>query len=100
MSKKPEFDLVILSGLGHRDFAVPKDAAMAIFNLFSGHDIYELNNEWVGGDVGSLLIAKLIGPDQNPTIKTLGPVQFHQALENHRVREEEKEAKKKAKENA
>lgn len=100
MSKKPEFDLVILSGLGHRDFAVPKDAAMAIFNLFSGHDIYEINNEWVGGDVGSLLIAKLIGPDQNPTIKTLGPVQFHQALENHRAREEEKEAKKKARENA
>jgi len=86
MSKKPEFDLVLLSGLGHRDYAVPKDAAMAIF--------------WVGGDVGSVQIAKLISSDNNPTIKTLGPVQFHQALENQRVREEEKEAKRKAKENA
>lgn len=100
MSKKPEFDLVLLSGLGHRDFAVPKDAAMAIFNLFSGHDIYEVSSDWVGGDVGSVQIAKLISHDQNPTIRTLGPVQFHQALENHRVREEEKEAKKKARENA
>lgn len=100
MSKKAEFDLVILSGLGHRDYAVPKDAAMAIFNLFTGHDVYELNNEWVGGDVGSVQTAKLIGYDQNPTIKTLGPVQFHQMLENQRVREEEKEAKRKAKENA
>lgn len=100
MSKKPEFDLVLLSGLGHRDFAVPKDAAMAIFNLFAGHDVYEVSSEWVGGDVGSMQIAKLIGPDQNPTIRTLGPVQFHQALENHRMREEEKEAKRKAKENA
>ena len=100
MSKKPEFDLVLLSGLGHRDYAVPKDAAMAIFNLFAGHDIYEINTEWVGGDVGSVQIAKLISSDNNPTIKTLGPVRFHQALENQRVREEEKEAKKKAKENA
>lgn len=100
MSKKPEFDLVILSGLGHKDFAVPKDAAMAIFNLFAGHDIYEIHNDWVGGDVGSVLIAKLVDSDNNPTIKTLGPVRFHQALENHRVREEEKEAKRKAKENA
>lgn len=100
MSKKAEFDLVILSGLGHRDFAVPKDAAMAIFNLFAGHDVYEINNEWVGGGVGSIQIAKLISSDQNPTIRTLGPVQFHQALENHRMREEEKEAKRKAGENA
>ena len=100
MSKKPEFDLVLLSGLGHRDFAVPKDAAMAIFNLFAGHDIYEVTSEWLGGDVGSIQIAKLISSDQNPTIRTLGPAQFHQALENHRAREEEKKAKKKARENA
>jgi hypothetical protein len=37
-TKKPEFDLVLLSGLGHRQYAVPKDAAMAIFELFAGHE--------------------------------------------------------------
>jgi hypothetical protein len=100
MSKKPEFDLVMLSGLGHRQYAVPKDAAMAIFNLFAGHDIYELNNEWVGGDVGTRHFAKLVNADQCPTIATLGPVQFHHMLENQRMKEEEEVAKKKARENA
>lgn len=100
MSKKPEFDLVLLSGLGHRQYAVPKDAAMAIFNLFSGHDLYEINNEWVGGDVGTRYLAKLVNPEQNPTIATLGAVQFYQMVENQRMKEEEDAAKKKARENA
>lgn len=97
MSKKPEFDLVILSGLGHRDYAVPKDAAMAIFNLFSGHDIYEINNHWERGS--NTTMARLVNPDNNPSIKTLGAVQFHQMLENQRMKDEEEEAKKKAREN-
>lgn len=100
MSKKPEFDLVLLSGLGHRQYAVPKDAAMAIFNLFVGHDLYEINNEWVGGDVGTRHFAKLVSPEQNPTIATLGAVQFYQMVENQRMKEEEDAAKKKARENA
>ena len=98
MSKKPEFDLVILSGLGHRDFAVPKDAAMAIFNLFSGHDVYEINHDWTGNE--TRILARLVDSDKNPSIKTLGPVQFHQMLENQRMKDEEEEAKKKARENA
>lgn len=97
MSKKPEFDLVILSGLGHRDYAVPKDAAMALFNLFSGHDIYEINNYWASGS--NTTMAKLVDPNNNPSIKTLGAVQFHQMLENQRMKDEEEEAKKKAREN-
>ena len=98
MSKKPEFDLVILSGLGHRDFAVPKDAAMSIFNLFSGHDVYEISHTWTGNE--TQMLARLVDSDKNPMIRTLGPVQFHQALENQRMKDEEEEAKKKARENA
>lgn len=97
MSKKPEFDLVILSSLGHRDYAVPKDAAMALFNLFSGHDIYEITNNWERGS--NTLMARLVHPDHNPSIKTLGAVQFHQMLENQRMKDEEEDAKKKAREN-
>jgi hypothetical protein len=98
-TKKPEFDLVLLSGLGHRQYAVPKDAAMAIFELFAGHDVYEIDNEWVGGSIGSRKLAKLVCADQNPQISTLGAVQFHQMLENQRMKEEEEEAKRKAKAN-
>jgi hypothetical protein len=98
MSKKPEFDLVMLT-IGHRQYAVPKDGAMAIFSLFTGQDVYEVNNTW-SGDTGTMYLAKLMTPDQNPTIGALGPVQFHQMLENQRMKEEEEAAKKKARENA
>jgi hypothetical protein len=80
-TKKPEFDLVLLSGLGHRQYAVPKDAAMAIFELFAGHDVYEVENDWVGGGIGNRKL------------------QVHQMLENQRMKDEEEEAKKKAKAN-
>lgn len=98
MSKKAEFDLVMLT-IGHRQYAVPRDGAMAIFSLFTGHDAYEIHNTW-SGDAGTVYLAKLMTPDQNPTIGTLGPVQFHQMLENQRMKEEEEAAKKKARENA
>lgn len=99
MSKKPEFDLVMLT-IGHRQYAVPRDGAMAIFTLFAGQDVYEVNNTWINSEAGTVYLAKLLPPDQNPTIGTLGPVQFHQMLENQRVKEEEEAARKKARENA
>lgn len=96
-TKKPEFDLVQLN-FGWRKFAVPADAAMEIFKLFSGFDVYEIEDKWAP-DGGNRFMAKLMVVTALPTISTLGPVQFHQMLETGRIDEEEKEAKRKAKAN-
>jgi hypothetical protein len=96
-TKKPEFDLVQLN-FGWRKFAVPADAAMEIFKLFSGYDVYEIDDKWVP-DSGNKRMAKLLDITALPTIATLGPVHFHQMLEMGRMDDEEKEAKRKAKDN-
>ena len=93
-TKKPEFDLVQLN-FGWRKFAVPADAAMEVFKLFSGFDVYEIEDKWTGD--GNKHMVKLLDIAALPTISTLGPVQFHQMLEAGRIDEEEKEAKRKAK---
>jgi hypothetical protein len=61
--------------------------------------VYEVENDWVGGGIGNRKLARLVCADQNPQISTLGAVQFHQMLENQRMKDEEEEAKRKAKAN-
>lgn len=95
---KAQFDKVILS-LGGNDFIVPKDAAMAVFDLFAGHDVYKVqtwypNNNWQDNKQ----MAMKMESEYMPTIRTLGPVQFATMRANADAKEEHDraEAAKKA----
>ena len=94
MANKQQFDLVLLS-VGYKRYAVPKAAALYFMDLCAGSDIYEWDNHWTGGD--SEEHAKLVEHSQMPTVALLGPVQFHQALENRKQFVEAEKVRKAAK---
>jgi hypothetical protein len=72
---KAQFDKVILE-LGGSEFIVPKDAAMAIFELFTGHDVYKVQTWYTNNYQNNKPMAVALEPEYLPTIRTLGPVQF------------------------
>ena len=90
---KKDFDLVALN-LGYNEYAVPKAAALHFMELFHGGDMYRLDTTWEGNI--SVPVARLVDMDAMPTLRLLGPVQFHQALENARMLDEKKRRKEKA----
>jgi hypothetical protein len=94
---KAQFDKVILS-LGGNEFIVPKDAAMAVFNLFAGHDVYKVQTWYQNNYQDNKQIALLLESESLPTIRTLGPVQFATMRANADAKEEQEraEAAKKA----
>jgi len=94
---KAQFDKVILS-LGGNEFIVPKDAAMAVFDLFSGHDVYKINTWYQNNWQDNKQMAIKLEPEYMPTIRTLGPVQFATMRANADAKEEHDraEAAKKA----
>jgi hypothetical protein len=94
---KAQFDKVILS-LGGNEFIVPKDAAMAVFNLFAGHDVYKVQTWYRNNWQDNRPMAMKLEPEYMPTIGTLGPVQFATMRANADAKEEHDraEAAKKA----
>ena len=90
---KKDFDLVALK-LGYNEYAVPKAAALHFMELFHGGDMYRLDTTWEENT--SVPVARLVDMDAMPTLRLLGPVQFHQALENARMLDEKKRQKEKA----
>lgn len=89
-----QFDLVLLS-VGYKRYAVPKAAALHFMDLCAGADVYEWDNHWRSD--GSEEHAKLVSTEHMPTVSLLGPVQFHQAVENYKQYIEAEKAKKAAK---
>ena len=94
MATKEIFDLVIIE-VGYRRLAMPKEAAMAFFNAVCGHDVYEMESHWDSITSTSTPTAKLLSIDAMPTLRTIGPVCFHAALETQR--DIERAAREKAK---
>lgn len=90
-----QFDLVLLR-IGYRQYAVPKAAALQFMDLCAGNDVYEWDTHWKNGG-GNEEHAKLLNSESMPMVSLLGPVQFHQALENYKAYEAEKTAKEKGK---
>jgi hypothetical protein len=84
---KAQFDKVILS-LGGNEFIVPKDAAMAVFDLFAGHDVYKINTWYRNNWQDNKQIALLLESESMPSISTLGPVQFATMRANADAKEE------------
>jgi hypothetical protein len=72
---KAQFDKVILS-IDHNKFIVPKEAAMAIFELFSGHDVYKIQTWYSKDYINNREMAVPLTDGSMPSISTLGPVQF------------------------
>lgn len=94
---KTQFDKVILS-LGGNEFIVPKDAAMAVFDLFAGHDVYKVQTWYQNNWQDNRPMAVKLELESMPTIRTLGPVQFATMRANADAKEEHDraEAAKKA----
>lgn len=97
MAAKKDFDLVQLA-IGYRKFAVPKDVAMAFWDLMSNAEVYELESTWKTG--GSVSRAKHIGHDSMPSISSLSIVLFHTMLANQETWEAEEMTKEMEKEKA
>lgn len=94
---KAQFDKVILS-LGGTELIVPRDAAMAIFELFSGHDVYKIQTWYSKDYINNREMAVPLTGDNMPTIRTLGPVQFATMRANAEAKEEHDRAEKAKKE--
>ena len=97
MASKEIFDLVIIE-VGYRKLAMPKEAAMAFFNAICGHDVYEMGSHWDSVTSTSISTAKLLDYDALPTLRNIGPVHFHAALEAQRDLERAARAKTKKEE--
>lgn len=85
-----DFDMLILR-IGYQEFVMPRDAVLAFINACSGADIYVYNSRWEDG--ANQPYVSLLDTDNMPTVKLIGPMQFHQGLENHRMEQEKKNAK-------
>ena len=95
MATKQQFDYVLLT-IGYYKYAIPKEAAFKFLDLCSGADMYQWDHTWDGSE--QVHEARPLTPSEMPTVSLLGPVQFHQALENYKARQE-RERNEKAKEN-
>lgn len=93
---KAQFDKVILS-IDHNKFIVPKEAAMAIFELFSGHDVYKIQTWYSKDYINNREMAVPLTGDNMPSVSTLGPVQFATMRAAADAKEEQERAEQKAK---
>jgi hypothetical protein len=83
------FDLIVVS-IGYRKLVVPKKVAMAFFDLCAGADVYVLDSHWNDATKTAELHVRLATTEEVPTLSTIGPVQFHQAVENYEMHKESK----------
>lgn len=96
MSSKQPFDLIRLT-ICHNTFIVPRDAGVAVFNMFANADVYRQGYEWVNG--GSLQYAEL-STEGAVKLESIGPVEFLKLRAEAEAKEQRDEAKRKAKETA
>jgi ArsR family metal-binding transcriptional regulator len=96
---KAQFDKVILS-IDHNKFIVPKEAAMAIFELLSGHDVYKIQTWYSDNYMNNKEMAIPLKGDNMPSISTVGPVQFATMRANAEAKEEQERAEQRAKKEA
>lgn len=89
---KQTFDLIRLAINGNT-FIVPRDAGMAVFNLFANHDIYTQRYDWSAG--GSTHYAELAG-DGAVKLESIGPVEFMKLRAEAEAKDQREEAKRKA----
>jgi hypothetical protein len=85
------FDLAIIS-FGHKTIIVPKKAALAVFEACQGQDVYDYKTKWEEGE--SRGYVKLLDTEDMPTLRTIGPAHFYQALQNQKMLEERERAEK------
>lgn len=96
MAAKPQFDMMILN-LGYQSFVVPKAAALQFMELCSGSDAYKYDTSWSTTTNTSEVFIRPLNDDEGIRLQHIGPVQFHQGLENWKMQQEEKRTKEAAK---
>ena len=92
MTSKPQFDMMILN-LGYQTLVVPKAAALQFMELCSGSDVYKYDTSWNSTTSSAEVFIRLLGDGEDIRLQHIGPVQFHQGLENWKMQQEEKRAK-------
>jgi hypothetical protein len=87
-------DQVILDFNGSR-FVLPAKAGMAVFAALSGADIFRLTTRWerVGEQHEDVMYITPASTQEMPSLRIIGPAQFHVGIENQRVKEEEERKK-------
>lgn len=96
MSNKQPFDLIRLS-IGGTTFIVPRDAGMAVFNLFASHDVYRQDYDWTNGQ--SSYYAEL-SKEGVVKLESIGPVEFVKMRAEAEAREQRLATERQAKEKA
>ena len=72
--------------IGHYTYVLSADIAQSLFSAMQGEDIYRLDRTWEEG--GYVDYLKPVEMESMPQLRTIGPVQFHAALENQRAKDE------------
>ena len=93
---KQLFDLICLE-IGGYTYIVPRDAGMAVFNLFANHDVYKKDYEWRSN--GSTQYATLMR-DGAVKLHSIGPVEFAALRAAAEAKEQRDAAERRAKEGA
>lgn len=93
---KQAFDLIRLNICGNT-FIVPRDAGMAVFNLFANHDVYHQQYDWSNGQ--SSYYAELAN-EGAVKLESIGPVEFVKMRAEAEAREQRLAAERQAKEKA
>ena len=93
---KQAFDLIRLT-INSQTLIVPREAGMAVFNMFANADIYRQDYEWVEG--GTAHYAALVG-EGAVKLESIGPVEFIKLRAEAEAKEQREEAKRKARETA
>lgn len=79
--------------IGHSTYVISAEIAQSLFSAMQGEDIYRLDRSWEDGQYVDYL--KPVEMESMPQLRTIGPVQFHMALENQRAKDERDAAAKK-----
>lgn len=87
-------DQVILDFDGSR-YVMPAKAGMAVFAALSGADIFRLSTRWeqVNERHEDVMYITPATPEELPSLRIMGPVQFHVGIENQRAKEEQERKK-------
>lgn len=85
-----DFDMLILR-IGYGEYVMPRAAVLAFIDACAGADTYKHQSRYENGREVSYI--SLLDVDSMPSIKLIGPVQFHEGLENSRMEQEKKNAK-------
>jgi CRISPR/Cas system-associated protein Cas10 (large subunit of type III CRISPR-Cas system) len=94
---KETFNHIILK-FGWQDFLVPKEAALKIFELLTGKNIFEYRTQWE--EQKNIPYIKPLDNEQMPKLTILDPCTFHAGILNQEEKDKKEAAERKAKESA